>query len=138
MSVALLDVDVLLALGWPNHQHHRAAHDWFGREAGGGWATCALTQLGFIRLSSNPAYTPAPVSPGAAAALLRQWTEHTAHAYWDAMVPPVALVFTAAFGHAQVTDAYLVHLAESCGGRLVTFDRRVATHARMNDSVQVL
>ena len=49
------------------------------REAVHGWATCALTQLGFLRLSSNPAYTSAHATPREAAALLGQPTTHAAH-----------------------------------------------------------
>jgi predicted nucleic acid-binding protein len=49
--IALPDVNVLLALGWSNHPHHNAAHDWFAREASAGWATCLLTQSAFVRLS---------------------------------------------------------------------------------------
>jgi toxin-antitoxin system PIN domain toxin len=94
--VALLDVNVLLALAWPNHQHHGAAHAWFHREAGRGWATCALTQLGFIRLSSNPAYTPAPATPRAAATLLGQLTAHSAHDYWADLAEPASLGFASA------------------------------------------
>jgi predicted nucleic acid-binding protein len=53
-SLLLLDVNVLLALAWPNHQFHAAALREL-QPRRGRWATCALTQLGFIRLSSNPA-----------------------------------------------------------------------------------
>ena len=56
-SLYLLDANVLLALAWPNHQFHAAATRAMGRSRGR-WATCALTQLGFIRLSSNPAAIP--------------------------------------------------------------------------------
>ena len=63
MKAALLDINVLLALAWPDHQHHAAAHGWFAQESRLGWATCAFTQLGFIRLSSNPAYTSGAVIP---------------------------------------------------------------------------
>ncbi|MFN0130032.1 MAG: hypothetical protein ACKV19_25485 [Verrucomicrobiales bacterium] len=45
MKPALLDTNVLLALAWPNHQHHAQAHTWFSANAKKGWATCALTQL---------------------------------------------------------------------------------------------
>ena len=51
----LLDVNALMALAWPNHQHHRAVVDRLDRPPAPEWATCALTQLGFVRLSSNPA-----------------------------------------------------------------------------------
>jgi predicted nucleic acid-binding protein len=51
VSVCLLDVTVLLALAWQTHVHHPAAHRWFGENSGAGWATCSLTQLGFVRLA---------------------------------------------------------------------------------------
>jgi toxin-antitoxin system PIN domain toxin len=137
-TVALLDVNVLLALAWPNHQHHRAAHAWFHREAGRGWATCALTQLGFIRLSSNPAYTSAPATPREAATLLGQLTAHTAHHYWAALAEPASFGFALALGHQQVMDAYLVSVAERHHGRLVTFDRRISGHAKTPSAVQVI
>ena len=44
MSVHLLDVNVLIALGWPNNKHHDSARRWFASIAAGGWATCPLTQ----------------------------------------------------------------------------------------------
>jgi predicted nucleic acid-binding protein len=49
---------VLVALPWPNHVHHRAARVWFDREAGAGWASCPITQLGFVRVPSNPRAIP--------------------------------------------------------------------------------
>lgn len=55
MSVYLLDANVLLALAWPNHLHHAAAHLWFAKNHKSGWATCPLTQLAFVRLSMQPA-----------------------------------------------------------------------------------
>ena len=135
---ALLDVNVLLALAWPNHQHHRAAHAWFRREAGDGWATCALTQLAFIRLSSNPAYTSAPVTPREAAALLARLTAHGSHHYWAALAEPAEVGFERTLGHKQVMDAYLVSVAERHRGRLVTFDHRTAVHAGSPGAVQVI
>jgi len=137
-GVALLDVNVLLALAWPNHQHHGAAHAWFHREASRGWATCALTQLAFIRLSSNPAYTPASVTPREAASLLARLTAHAAHHYWATLAEPASLDFVRALGHQQVADAYLVSVAERHQGRLVTFDRRTPVHANTPGLVLVI
>ena len=137
-TVALLDVNVLLALAWPNHQHHGAAHAWFRREASLGWASCALTQLGFIRLSSNPAYTSAAATPREAATLLGQLTAHAAHHYWATLAPPTSLDFALALGRQQVMDAYLVRVADQHHGRIVTFDRRMAVHAKSPGTVQVI
>lgn len=33
----LLDVNVLVALAWPNHVHHVSARRWFAAEAAQGW-----------------------------------------------------------------------------------------------------
>lgn len=72
MKTALLDVNVLLALAWSNHQHHAAAHHWFDETDGRRFATCSLTQLAFIRLSSNPSFTAEAVTPREVASLLRK------------------------------------------------------------------
>ena len=42
---ALLDVNVLIALVWPNHVHHEAARAWFTRRRKDGWATCLRGEL---------------------------------------------------------------------------------------------
>ena len=128
MKPALLDVNVLLALAWPNHQHHAAARRWFHREARSGWATCALTQLAFIRLSSNSAYAAEAVSPSAAAALLQRYCEHPHHQFWES--PPAAepMFYRRALGHQQVNDAWMVELARQRGGRLITFDAPLQVH----------
>ena len=50
----LLDVNVLLALAWPNHQHHAVAHRWFRRESRRGWATWnGLAELEGVGLAGN-------------------------------------------------------------------------------------
>jgi hypothetical protein len=138
MKIALLDVNVLLALAWPNHQHHWLAHDWFSREGRRGWATCALTQLGFVRLSSNPAYTVAAVTPAAAAALLAKLTAHPRHRYWETLPVLTGAMLAHVLGHQQIQDAYMVHLAEQRQSRLVTFDRRALVHASDVHAVQVI
>jgi toxin-antitoxin system PIN domain toxin len=136
--VALLDTNVLVALVWPNHQFHAAAHRWFGAEAKYGWATCALTQLGFVRLSSNPAFTPRAVRPPEAAALLSELVSHKQHRFWPSPEARIARIFLQTLGHQQVNDAYLVSLAQRQKGRLITFDGRVPAHAENKDVVTVI
>lgn len=125
MTIALLDVNVLLALAWPNHMHHAASKAWFDREALHGWSTCALTQLSFVRLSANPAFTPNPVSPEEAARILRHNLTHPNHVFWDAAPACEPEIFRHAIGHQQVTDAWLVEVARQNGGYLATLDRRL-------------
>lgn len=138
MKVALLDTNVLLALAWPNHQHHAQAHGWFAARAKKGWATCAFTQLGFIRLSSNPAYTAGAVTPQEAASLLQQWTRIKSHRFWDSPRADLADIYTRAIGHQQVNDAWLVEAARRNSGRLVTLDSRLSAHALEAGLVEVI
>ena len=49
MKVALLDVNVLIALAWPNHVHHELSLRWFKEQQPRGWATCPATQTGFVQ-----------------------------------------------------------------------------------------
>ena len=125
MRVSLLDVNMLIALAWPSHVHHRIAQEWFAKHASMGWATCPLTQCGFVRISSNPKIIPEAVTPKEALALLDEIVKQTTHVFWkdeisilDSSVPDDILV-----GHRQVTDAYLLGLAIKQKGRLVTLDR---------------
>ncbi|MDQ6656600.1 MAG: PIN domain-containing protein [Verrucomicrobiota bacterium] len=138
MKPALLDTNVLLALVWSNHQHHAAAHTWFRAEAEYGWATCAVTQLGFVRLSSNPAYSPAAVPPSEAAGVLATLTTHHSHTFWPSPVAGAPEIYRRALGHQQVNDAYLVALAQARRGRLVTLDRRLPVHGIRADGAFVI
>ena len=52
--VGLLDVNVLVALVIPVHEHHAPARQWV-LTAGthDGWATCPVTELGLIRVCAQ-------------------------------------------------------------------------------------
>lgn len=141
MSVALLDVNVLVALTWPNHVHHRAAGAWFATGAGDGWATCSVTESGFVRVSSNRRVIPTAATPGEAVDVLRRLRRLSGHHFWhdDVSLADCDEVDVEALnGYRQVTDAHLVALAARRGGRLVTFDRSVAQMARSPESVETL
>ena len=140
-ELLLLDVNVLLAIAWPNHQFHAAAtrrleaHDSY-------WASCALTQLGFVRLSSNPAVVTAARSPAESAALLAVLISDGRHKYLESLPSPVEAetrtVFDRLLGPGQVTDAYLLGLARRHNAILVTFDTRLKVLARSGAEVEIL
>jgi toxin-antitoxin system PIN domain toxin len=126
--VALLDVNVLIALACPNHIHHSLALRWFRDNQGQGWATCPVTQAGFIRVSSNHRVIEEAPSPQEAALLLRRITALEHHEFWADDIPLVESEFFATErirGYRQVTDAHLLALARSRSGRLATLDRRI-------------
>lgn len=127
MSRALLDVNVLLALLDADHVDHRRARAWLDREIGSGWASCPITQNGFVRIVSQPRY-PSPVVPAVAVELLEGAAGTPHHEFWscDISLLDVSVVDRSrVHGPRQVTDSYLLALAAARGGRLVTFDRSV-------------
>lgn len=127
--IPLLDVNLLVALAWPNHVHHRLAHTWFRAVHADGWATCPITQSGFVRVSSNRAVVSDAVTPLDAILLLREMIDQPGHVFWSDEVSIARSDTFAAeriAGHRQVTDAHLLALAAQHGGRLATLDRRIA------------
>ncbi|MDO5093374.1 MAG: hypothetical protein Q4D79_08130 [Propionibacteriaceae bacterium] len=128
--IALLDISVLLALVDPGHKHHEQAHDWATREVDDGWATCAITQNGLVRILSQPKY-PNHVTVGTARELLHALTEHPKHQFWecDLQLTSEGIRHDQLIGSRQITDTYLLALAISKQGRFVTLDRRVRVSA---------
>jgi toxin-antitoxin system PIN domain toxin len=128
MSVALLDVNVLFALAWPNHVHHDAADAWFVRNRRLGWATCPLTQLAFLRLSTQPAVVKAAMTMRDAQAVLTANLKEPDHEFWPLDYPVTEIlpeIRERVAGHRQVTGALLLDLAVSRHGRLATLDVRI-------------
>jgi toxin-antitoxin system PIN domain toxin len=125
-------VNVLVALAWPNHVHHRQAVTWFVGIRDDGWATCPITESGFVRVSSNTRVLPDARTPSEARALLAVLRTKGTHRFWEDDVSAVddpSGVFATAFGHRQVTDAHLLSLAIRRGGALATFDRGIMSLA---------
>lgn len=132
MKTALLDLNILTALLWPAHEHHDAAHRWFAARGPAHWATCALTQLGFVRIVSSPAFSRDALSPIEALALLAENLSHAGHEFWtESLQVPAALkgIEAGLQGYRQLTDAYLLALAHRRKGVLATFDRGLRTLA---------
>ncbi len=131
MRRTLLDVNVLLALLDADHVDHTSAWSWFDGGVGAGWASCAITENGFVRIISQPRY-PGPIAPSQAVSLLAGARGGGDHAFWpcDVSVLDATVVdATRVHGPRQLTDAYLLALAVAHGGRFVTFDRRLALSA---------
>jgi len=130
MKGYLLDTNVLIALLWPSHDRHDAAVEWFARRRRRAWATCPVTEAGFVRIVSNPAFSRDAVSPREAAQVLAANTAAKDHLFWPADLPFAdAAAFTGPrlLGHNQVTDAYLLALAVRHGGVLATMDEGISS-----------
>ena len=128
MSVALLDVNVLVALFDPAHPSHEDAHSWFTRNRKVGWATCPITINGCVRVLSNPRYPTVETSASEVSSRLRDLCSASDHHFWS---DSVSLLDETLFrpslvgGYQQITDVYLLGLSVAKGGKLATFDRSI-------------
>jgi toxin-antitoxin system PIN domain toxin len=135
--VALLDVNALVALAWDSHVHHARMRAWFLANSSVGWATCPITESGFVRVSSNPKVLPSAIGVDAARGVLSALRARSDHRFLtddvsmgDSDVPAIA-------GYRQVTDAHLLTLARRRGVRLVTFDASILAMSD-EDDIEVL
>jgi len=126
----LLDVNVIVALCEPAHEFHKDANAWFGGVRSGGWATCPITENGFVRVFGHSAYPDGPGSPAKARTLLQALIRTPGHAFWAddvSVADPVVFPTLGEVGSSGLTDLYLLGLAIHRGARFATFDRRIDT-----------
>ena len=139
-------MNVLLALLWENHMFHTRVAVWFVDARDRGWATCPITEQGFVRVASNPAYMRPAAGVRSALDLLQKTTAaNSNHHFWPGTLPLSELDITirqCLRGHNQITDAYLLSLAMHHKGKLVTFDRRMLALApegsEARDALEIL
>jgi len=130
VSGRLLDVNVLLALVDEGHVHHEMANSWFAKVRSGGWATCAITENAFVRILSRPSYINSPGDVSITLPMLRQLRNVPKHEFWAADVALLDILEPGVpIAPSQITDVYLLGLAEYRGGKLATLDRRIPVHA---------
>jgi toxin-antitoxin system PIN domain toxin len=128
---ALLDVNVLIALLDADHSLHERAREWLADHAKDGWASCAITQNGCVRIMSHASY-PNSIAVKILIERLREATRNPAHEFWQddvSLLDARAIDPTRIHGPRQITDTYLLALAVRRGGCLVTFDRAISIEA---------
>jgi uncharacterized protein len=124
----LPDSNVWLALAVAEHIHHDAARRWFETADPDILAFCRVTQMGFLRLLTNPRVMQEDaLKPARAWKLLDQFCEN--RRIVSAEEPPGvearwrALTAARPCGASFWTDAYLAAFASVAGHTLVTFDK---------------
>ena len=122
----LLDLNVLIALAWPQHVHHARAHAWFGSQTGP-WMTTPLTEAGFVRLSTNPVVVTETITMSTALGVLSAMRTADRHEFLpdDSSLAAPQIALAALATSRQVTDAHLVNLAARSGVILATLDRGI-------------
>jgi uncharacterized protein len=126
VTAYLLDINLLLALSDPLHIQHEPAHEWFAQKGRKSWATCPLTENGFVRIASHPQYPNRPGDVRTVLDLLKRFCRAREHQFWDEDLSIRDLLQTERIlTSAQITDIYLLGLAVHKGGRLATLDRHL-------------
>jgi predicted nucleic acid-binding protein len=110
----LLDVNVLIAGIWTSHDQHAVALRWL---SGKQIVLCPLTELGFMRISTNKKVLNATMDR--TRELLARFA---ADANADRVPADLAALDSRPRTSAQVTDHYLADLAAKHGLKLATLD----------------
>lgn len=112
--IYLLDVSTLLALLWDTHEFNERVTRWQAHEA---LAVCPITELGFLRISSQPSFG---LSPAEARQLLGEWKRVRQPGFVPCDLPPLAGDEPPSTG--KTTDFYLASLAAKHGMKWATLD----------------
>ena len=116
-------MNLLLAAIWANHPHHAKVFAWL---AGKSVILCPLSELGFLRISTNKKAVNAPMAQ--ARDLLNRFAT-------DRKAVRIAADLEPLDSHPgkseEVTDQYLADLAALHGIRLATLDQSL-THASVD------
>ncbi len=127
-TVDLPDLNVWLALAYPQHSHHHEAVRYWEQQAAANVVFCTVTALGLVRLVCQPKVMgSAAMTAPAASELLEAFCRQpgvelapTEQGEWEVFHN---LMRTGELPTRLCTDAYLAALAISQGWRLVSFDR---------------
>jgi toxin-antitoxin system PIN domain toxin len=129
LTIRLLDVNVLLALHDQMHPLHHRAYSWFQLIRNEGWATCPITENGFVRIVSGPGYSGLNLTPASSTAALALTCHSGHHQFWpDDISVRDFLEAEMRITHRQFPDLYLLALALEHGGKLTTLDEHIPAH----------
>jgi uncharacterized protein len=123
----LLDVNALLAFCLREHAFHSRVARWMkhvSTQGGTGFATCAITEIGFLRVSSRQSVYGYPIQQAKSLLAQLKRTPGLDFAFIsdDQGIEDLPNWVT---GADQITDGHLSELARSHGALLATLDERI-------------
>lgn len=118
----LLDVNGLLALGHVRHVHHERVMRWFAglTPAVDMLGTCAITELGFVRVSVRAGLQPDIFAAQQAMAKMKATSQVLIELWADGLGADRLPAYVRK--PAELTDGHLLELARVQRARLVTLD----------------
>ena len=124
--VTLLDVNVLIALADAEHKHHQIVANWFVSQRARPWASCPITENGFIRILAQSSYTHFADDIEIIRKILNQIKSSPGHQFWP---DSISICDQKRIPNLQnskaTTDLYLLALAVKNKGQLVTLDSKI-------------
>ena len=140
VTISMPDVNVWIALAAEGHLHHGPARDWFAAQPDASVAFCRITQMGLLRLLTNP-----NVMGRAPRSIAQAWEIFTRlrndRRLVFAMEPDGVesawrqLMMQKGVGASSWTDAYLAAFAQEHSYELITFDAGFARWAKLKLSL---
>lgn len=130
----LLDVGVWLAAAWSGHVHHPRAAAWFDKQTGD-ILLCRVTQMGLLRLLSNPAVMGEDLRTRGEAWKVIDTLRGDDRVQWVSEPVQLEQAWRAISArdddsHKLWTDDYLAAFAQAAGLALVTLDKRFEARYR--------
>lgn len=140
MTISLPDVNVWIALAAEGHCHHVAAREWFAAQPETSVAFCRITQMGLLRLFTNPSVM------GRAPRTIAQAWEVFTQLRGDRRLLFAAesdglestwrhLMAQPGVGPSSWTDGYLAAFAQANSYLLVTFDAGFGRWAELRQTL---
>lgn len=130
MTGYLLDTNVLIALLDPDQPFHDATAQWFFADRSRHWLSCPITENGTVRILSQQSYPrPQPIHGVFDTLLTLTGFGHHEHIPDDVSLLNESLNWQHIQGAGQITDTYLLLLAQSHDAGFATLDRRISTAA---------
>ena len=123
-QASLLDVNVLIALGVRQHNFHFRASSWVRSGRFSSLFTCAITELGFVRIvAQTPPYGLNVIQAKTLLDSIKNWPSLPMTLLHDDQSVSNLPAWVKAAG--QTTDGHLLQLASAHGAILATFDARI-------------
>lgn len=136
----LPDVNVWVALAFSAHAHHHSARSWFEGALGDRICYfCRLTQVGFLRIATNPAASESAVSLEQAWKLYDHFLAHERVAFAEEPAG-LELAWRGLTGGQRFSpkiwnDAYLAAFALAAGVEVVTYDKGFAQYPNVKRTI---
>jgi len=120
----LLDVNALMAFGIIGHEFHRRVERWVNSQLGAAFLTCAITELGFVRILAQPSVGALTVA-AAKDILLQMKSNPSLPLAFLPDTEDISSLPAWVKSPSQTTDGHLAQLAAAHGALLATFDAKI-------------